>query len=69
MKLHAWERIKTATTPQEMREAIIDEIELRAYQARMVATIGRTTKQFRAGQESVARNFHLLATHLREIVA
>jgi hypothetical protein len=64
---HAWDRICKATTPNELREAIVEELHFRAWQERAVSTIGRTTKQYRAECEHAAWALECLAQHLTAI--
>ena len=64
---HAWDTICNATTPQELMAGIIEELELRAWQERAGATIGRTTKSYRDAHEHAAHALECLANHLKSI--
>ena len=51
---HTWDKIQDATTPNELRKAIVEELHLRAWQERAASSIGRTTKAKRAEAEHAA---------------
>jgi len=65
----AWAKIQSATTVNDLRQAIVEELNLRAWQERAVSTIGRTTKQSRAAHEHAAEAFETLATQLAKLEA
>ncbi len=64
---HAWDKIRNATTPNEFRAAIVEELNLRAWQERAVSQIGRTTKAKRAAHEQAAIALETLAADLTDM--
>lgn len=60
----AWDKIREATTVEEMRAAMIEELRHRAWQERAAASIGRTNKQRTAEAECAAKQLEILANHL-----
>ena len=61
---HTWDKIQDATTPNELRKAIVEELHLRAWQERAASSIGRTTKAKRAEAEHAAIALENLAADL-----
>ena len=64
---HAWDKIRNATTPNEFRAAIVEELNLRAWQERAVSQIGHTTKAKRAAHEQAAIALETLAADLTDM--
>jgi hypothetical protein len=64
---NSWDKVQKATTPNELRRAIVEELHLRAWQERAGATIGRTTKEYRTSHEHAAKALECLAKHLTEL--
>jgi hypothetical protein len=64
---HSWDKVQDAATLNELREGIIEELQLRAWQERASASIGRTTKQYRAEHEHAAHALENLAADLTNI--
>ena len=61
---HAFDHICKATTPNELRKVIVEELHLRAWQERASARIGRTNKRTIAEHEHSAFALECLAASL-----
>ena len=64
---HSWDKVQDAATLNELREGIVEELHLRAWQERASASIGRTNKQRTAEAEHAAHALESLAADLTNI--
>ena len=51
----SWNKVCSASTVSELREAVVEELRLRAWQERAAAGIGRTNKEKTARAEHAAQ--------------